>query len=121
MLDQNSNKIKSIPDKRYFTIGEVGELCDLEAHVLRYWEQEFSSLNPMKRSGNRRYYIREDIMIVRRIQDLLHNQGFTIEGARKQFAKGANNTATGGGYKKEVLNGLLGDLENVLSELETEV
>ena len=92
MLDQKSNKriiankgLPAIPDKLYFSIGEVGQLCDLKAHVLRYWEQEFSQLNPLKRRGNRRYYQRKDVLIIREIRSLLYEQGFTIEGARAKL------------------------------------
>lgn len=75
-----------IPNKRYFTIGEVGSLCDVKSHVLRYWEQEFSQLKPTKRRGNRRYYQRHDIELIRLIRRLLYEQGFTIAGARQQLA-----------------------------------
>ncbi len=75
-----------IPSKRYFTIGEVGQLCDVKSHVLRYWEQEFEPLKPIKRRGNRRYYQRHDIELIRLIRTLLYDQGFTIAGARQQLA-----------------------------------
>jgi DNA-binding transcriptional MerR regulator len=75
-----------IPSKRYFTIGEVGQLCDVKSHVLRYWEQEFQQLKPIKRRGNRRYYQRHDIELIRLIRTLLYEQGFTIAGARQQLA-----------------------------------
>ena len=75
-----------IPNKRYFTIGEVGQLCDVKSHVLRYWEQEFEPLKPIKRRGNRRYYQRHDIELIRLIRSLLYEQGFTIAGARQQLA-----------------------------------
>jgi DNA-binding transcriptional MerR regulator len=75
-----------IPSKRYFTIGEVGQLCDVKSHVLRYWEQEFTQLRPIKRRGNRRYYQRHDIELIRLIRTLLYEQGFTIAGARQQLA-----------------------------------
>jgi DNA-binding transcriptional MerR regulator len=74
-----------IPAKRYFTIGEVAELCALKPHVLRYWEQEFTQLRPMKRRGNRRYYQHHEVLLVRRIRELLYEQGFTISGARKRL------------------------------------
>ncbi len=74
-----------IPVKRYFTIGEVGELCGVKPHVLRYWEQEFTQLRPMKRRGNRRYYQRHEVLMIRRIRDLLYDQGFTISGARNKL------------------------------------
>ena len=82
----NNNQLPPIPGKRYFTIGETSELCGVKAHVLRYWEQEFAEISPVKRRGNRRYYQREDIMIIRRIRSLLHDQGYTIAGARSSFA-----------------------------------
>lgn len=78
-------ELQPIPDKIYFTIGEVGKLCDLKPHVLRYWEQEFTQLSPNKRRGNRRYYQHKDVLLVRRIRNLLYDQGFTIEGARQKL------------------------------------
>ena len=74
-----------IPAKRYFTIGEVGDLCGVKPHVLRYWEQEFTHLRPMKRRGNRRYYQHHEVLMIRRIRDLLYDQGFTISGARNKM------------------------------------
>jgi len=74
-----------IPAKRYFTIGEVGELCGVKPHVLRYWEQEFTQLRPMKRRGNRRYYQHHEVLMIRRIRELLYEQGFTINGARNRL------------------------------------
>jgi len=83
MLDPGSNReLPPIPAKRYFTIGEVSELCDVKPHVLRYWETEFPSLKPVKRRGNRRYYQRHDVLMVRQIRGLLYEQGYTIGGAR---------------------------------------
>ena len=83
MLDPGSNReLPPIPAKRYFTIGEVSELCDVKPHVLRYWETEFPSLTPAKRRGNRRYYQRHDVLMVRQIRGLLYEQGYTIGGAR---------------------------------------
>ncbi len=77
--------LPSIPAKRYFTIGEVSELCGVKPHVLRYWEQEFTQLRPMKRRGNRRYYQHHEVLMIRRIRDLLYDQGFTISGARNKL------------------------------------
>ena len=77
--------LPSIPAKRYFTIGEVGDLCGVKPHVLRYWEQEFTQLLPMKRRGNRRYYQHHEVLMIRRIRDLLYDQGFTISGARNKL------------------------------------
>jgi DNA-binding transcriptional MerR regulator len=79
------NSLPSIPAKRYFTIGEVGDLCRVKPHVLRYWEQEFTQLRPMKRRGNRRYYQHHEVLMIRRIRDLLYDQGFTISGARNKM------------------------------------
>lgn len=78
-------ELPAIPVKRYFTIGEVGELCGVKPHVLRYWEQEFSQLRPMKRRGNRRYYQHHEVLMIRRIRELLYEQGFTISGARNRL------------------------------------
>ena len=79
------NSLPSIPAKRYFTIGEVSDLCGVKPHVLRYWEQEFTQLRPMKRRGNRRYYQHHEVLMIRRIRDLLYDQGFTISGARNKL------------------------------------
>ena len=80
-----SQSLPSIPAKRYFTIGEVAQLCGVKPHVLRYWEQEFTQLRPMKRQGNRRYYQHHEVLMIRRIRDLLYDQGFTIVGARNRL------------------------------------
>ena len=99
--------LPSIPAKRYFTIGEVGELCGVKPHVLRYWEQEFTQLRPIKRRGNRRYYQHHEVLMIRRIRDLLYEQGFTISGARNKMQELAQAQK---GLKKDVLeNGLLDD------------
>mgnify|MGYP006334563259 FL=1 len=79
------SELPPIPAKRYFTIGEVSELCGVKAHVLRYWEQEFTQLKPVKRSGNRRYYQHHEVLLIRRIRELLYGQGFTISGARNRL------------------------------------
>lgn len=81
----NNDELPVIPGKRYFTIGEVSELCAVKPHVLRYWEQEFPQLNPVKRRGNRRYYQRQDVLTIRQIRALLYDQGFTIGGARQKM------------------------------------
>jgi len=81
----NNNELPVIPGKRYFTIGEVAELCDVKPHVLRYWEQEFPQLKPVKRRGNRRYYQRHDVLLIRQIRALLYDEGFTIGGARQRL------------------------------------
>ena len=80
-----------IPAKRYFTIGEVSELCAVKPHVLRYWEQEFTQLRPMKRRGNRRYYQHHEVLLVRRIRELLYEHGFTISGARNRLIEASQN------------------------------
>jgi DNA-binding transcriptional MerR regulator len=85
MIDFMESSLPSIPAKRYFTIGEVSELCGVKPHVLRYWEQEFTLLRPMKRRGNRRYYQHHEVLMIRRIRDLLYDQGFTISGARNKL------------------------------------
>ena len=86
MLDPSqTNELPPIPGKRYFTIGEVSLLCEVKPHVLRYWEQEFPQLKPVKRRGNRRYYQRQDVIIIRQIRSLLYDQGFTIGGARQRL------------------------------------
>jgi DNA-binding transcriptional MerR regulator len=82
--------LPAIPPKRYFTIGEVAELCGVKPHVLRYWEQEFTQLSPVKRRGNRRYYQHHEVLMVRRIRDLLYEQGFTIHGARNRLQEWVN-------------------------------
>ncbi|MCO5105452.1 MAG: MerR family transcriptional regulator [Burkholderiaceae bacterium] len=92
---QNKSEQKAplppIPAKRYFTIGEVSELCGVKPHVLRYWEQEFTQLRPMKRRGNRRYYQHHEVLLVRRIRELLYEQGFTISGARNRLGESSQN------------------------------
>jgi DNA-binding transcriptional MerR regulator len=86
MLEPSNNaQLPEIPSKRYFTIGEVSDLCDVKPHVLRYWEQEFPQLKPVKRRGNRRYYQRTDVLVIRTIRSLLYEQGYTIGGARLQL------------------------------------
>ena len=84
-----------IPAKRYFTIGEVSELCGVKPHVLRYWEQEFTQLKPMKRRGNRRYYQHHEVLLVRRIRELLYEEGFTINGARNRLEEGSRTRGNG--------------------------
>ncbi|SRR5690606_36072019 len=82
----NNDELPPIPGKRYFTIGEVSDLCGVKPHVLRYWEQEFPQLKPVKRRGNRRYYQRHDVLVIRQIRSLLYDQGFTIGGARQRLS-----------------------------------
>lgn len=92
------SELPPIPAKRYFTIGEVSELCAVKAHVLRYWEQEFTQLRPVKRRGNRRYYQHHEVLLIRRIRELLYEEGFTISGARQRLEHDADTvteSATG--------------------------
>lgn len=114
-LVTNGKHNESIPGKRYFTIGEVSELCDVKSHVLRYWEQEFPSLSPVKRRGNRRYYQRHDVLLIRQIRSLLYEQGYTIEGARKKLSgKDATNDNN---LSSQLVHQLVSELEDVLSVL----
>ncbi len=96
--------LPAIPAKRYFTIGEVSELCGVKPHVLRYWEQEFTQLKPVKRRGNRRYYQHHEVLLIRRIRELLYEQGFTISGARNKLdSRGVDAMAAGAGDAEGVL------------------
>jgi DNA-binding transcriptional MerR regulator len=108
--------LPSIPAKRYFTIGEVSELCGVKPHVLRYWEQEFTQLKPVKRRGNRRYYQHHEVLLVRRIRSLLYEQGFTISGARNQLSalRGETDTTGEGATMTEIRH----ELEALLTWLE---
>ncbi len=108
----NNNVLPPIPGKRYFTIGEVSDLCAVKPHVLRYWEQEFPQLKPVKRRGNRRYYQHHDVVMVREIRSLLYEQGFTIGGARQRMAGTKLKTPVGQG--KEVIRQLRSELEDLL-------
>ncbi|MBS0575828.1 MAG: MerR family transcriptional regulator [Proteobacteria bacterium] len=113
MLDPGSNReLPSIPAKRYFTIGEVSDLCDVKQHVLRYWETEFPSLKPVKRRGNRRYYQRHDVLMVRQIRGLLYENGYTIGGARQRLegetAREENNLSS------QIVKQVRQELEDIL-------
>ena len=116
MLDPGSNReLPPIPAKRYFTIGEVSELCAVKPHVLRYWEQEFPQLEPVKRRGNRRYYQRHDVIMIRQIRSLLHEQGFTIMGARQQLeGESAQDDVS---RSQQMVKQLRGELEDILAIL----
>ncbi|MEI6302174.1 MAG: MerR family transcriptional regulator [Betaproteobacteria bacterium] len=98
-----SSSLPPIPAKRYFTIGEVSELCGVKPHVLRYWEQEFTQLKPVKRRGNRRYYQHHEVLLIRRIRELLYEQGFTISGARNRLDNhlGPNGAAASSAQKAD--------------------
>ena len=104
-----------IPAKRYYTIGEVGDLCGVKPHVLRYWEQEFTQLRPMKRRGNRRYYQHHEVLMIRRIRDLLYDQGFTISGARNKMQEILQTERDKKRHGEVMLDGVevleLGDME----------
>jgi DNA-binding transcriptional MerR regulator len=112
----NNNELPAIPGKRYFTIGEVSELCAVKPHVLRYWEQEFPQLKPVKRRGNRRYYQRGDVLTIRQIRGLLYDQGYTIGGARQRMT----DEGSEGGLTVElqaVIKETIEELEDVLKVL----
>ena len=106
----NNNELPAIPGKRYFTIGEVSDLCGVKPHVLRYWEQEFPQLKPVKRRGNRRYYQRQDVVMIRQIRSLLYEQGYTIGGARLQLTETDKEI---GKLSKEAVRSLLMELEEI--------
>ncbi|MBN2689499.1 MAG: MerR family transcriptional regulator [Gammaproteobacteria bacterium] len=123
MLDRKlktTNKVnlqlQPIPDKLYFSIGETGELCALKPHVLRYWEQEFVELKPIKKRGNRRYYQRKDLLLIRQIRSLLYEQGFTIEGAKAQLQKESNGASISN-KNQEVLKFVAAKLEEIVKDL----
>lgn len=110
-----NNELPDIPAKRYFTIGEVSELCAVKPHVLRYWEQEFTELNPVKRRGNRRYYQRHDVLMIRQIRSLLYEQGYTIGGARVHLASdGHKEDST---RAKQLIQQMVVELEDILELL----
>jgi len=112
----NNNELPPIPGKRYFTIGEVSELCDVKPHVLRYWEQEFPQLKPVKRRGNRRYYQRHDVIMIRQIRGLLYEQGFTIGGARQRLEQETVPEQLAA-VEPHVLHALCEELEEILAIL----
>ena len=111
----HNNELPPIPGKRYFTIGEVSDLCSVKPHVLRYWEQEFTQLKPVKRRGNRRYYQRDDVVMIRQIRSLLYEQGYTIGGARLQLTE----TKEEGKLDREVIRSMLMELEEIKVILDT--
>ncbi|MFL0802276.1 MAG: MerR family transcriptional regulator [Agarilytica sp.] len=122
MLEPSHNdELPAIPGKRYFTIGEVSDLCAVKPHVLRYWEQEFPQLKPVKRRGNRRYYQRLDVVTIRQIRSLLYDQGFTIGGARQQMSgePTATTTKAEGDEYRVLVQKMITDLEEVLAVLKT--
>jgi DNA-binding transcriptional MerR regulator len=111
----NNDELPPIPGKRYFTIGEVSELCAVKPHVLRYWEQEFPQLKPVKRRGNRRYYQRQDVLIIRQIRSLLYDEGFTIGGARQRLT--GDEAKTDVSQSQQIIKQLRIELEQVLKIL----
>lgn len=111
----NNDELPPIPGKRYFTIGEVSELCAVKPHVLRYWEQEFPQLKPVKRRGNRRYYQRQDVLIIRQIRSLLYNEGFTIGGARQRLT--GEEAKTDLSQSQQIVRQLRIELEEILKLL----
>ncbi|PID43086.1 MAG: MerR family transcriptional regulator [Proteobacteria bacterium] len=116
MLEPSHNdELPPIPGKRYFTIGEVSDLCSVKAHVLRYWEQEFPQLAPVKRRGNRRYYQQQDVLTIRQIRSLLYEQGYTIGGA-KQKLNGSEAKDDSSQYK-QLIRQMIAELEQVLEVL----
>ncbi len=118
MLDPGGNlQLPEIPGKRYFTIGEVSDLCGVKPHVLRYWEQEFPQLKPVKRRGNRRYYQRHDVILIRQIRELLYIDGFTISGARNKLS--ADHAIDGEMDRAQIVKSLIKELESLLDLLES--
>ena len=114
MLDPSSHSsdLPASPGKRYFTIGEVSELCGVKPHVLRYWEQEFPQLKPLKRRGNRRYYQRQDVILIRQIRSLLYEHGFTIGGARQRLS--GEEARVDVNQSQQIIRQLRTELEDVL-------
>lgn len=113
---KNNDELPPIPPKRYFTIGEVGELCAVKPHVLRYWEAEFPQLKPVKRRGNRRYYQRQDVILIRQIKSLLYEQGYTIGGARQKMTDSPDEVAVSKVSSGEIKT-LIRELEEVIKSL----
>ena len=113
----NNSELPTIPGKRYFTIGEVSELCAVKPHVLRYWEQEFPQLKPVKRRGNRRYYQRPDVILIRQIRSLLYEDGFTIGGARQQLS--GDEIKSDSSLSKQIIKQMREELKDVLALLKS--
>jgi len=118
MLDPDHNaELPPIPGKRYFTIGEVSGLCAVKPHVLRYWEQEFPQLKHVKRRGNRRYYQRQDVLMIRQIRSLLYDQGFTIGGARQRLS--GEDQKEDSTQSRQIIHQMIAELEEVLEVLKS--
>ena len=111
----NNSELPTIPGKRYFTIGEVSDLCAVKPHVFRYWEQEYSQLKPLKRRGNRRYYQRQDVILIRQIRGLLYEQGFTIGGARQRLT--SDDAKDDSNQSQQIIKQLRMELDEVLDIL----
>ena len=113
-MNREDSQLPAIPSKRYFTISEASNLCNVEAHVLRYWEQEFSQLSPIKRRGNRRYYQRHDVMLIRHIKELLYENGYTIKGAKQKLSDEASDQET----KSSSISAIRSELESIIDLLD---
>jgi len=113
-MNREDSQLPTIPSKRYFTISEASNLCNVEAHVLRYWEQEFSQLSPIKRRGNRRYYQRHDVMLIRHIKELLYDNGYTIKGAKQKLSDEASDQET----KSSSISTIRSELESIIDLLD---
>ena len=113
-MSREDSQLPTIPSKRYFTISEASNLCNVEAHVLRYWEQEFSQLSPIKRRGNRRYYQRHDVMLIRHIKELLYDNGYTIKGAKQKLSDEASDQET----KSNSISAIRSELESIIDLLD---
>ena len=113
-MNREDSQLPTIPSKRYFTISEASNLCNVEAHVLRYWEQEFSQLSPIKRRGNRRYYQRHDVMLIRHIKELLYDNGYTIKGAKQKLSVEASDQET----NSSSISAIRSELESIIDLLD---
>ena len=113
-MNIEDSQLPIIPPKRYFTISEASNLCNVEAHVLRYWEQEFSQLSPIKRRGNRRYYQRHDVMLIRHIKELLYDNSYTIKGAKQKLSDEASDQET----KSSSISAIRSELESIIDLLD---
>ncbi len=111
---QNNPQLPSIPTKRYFTISEASDLCKVEDHVMRYWEQEFTQLKPIKRRGNRRYYQRHDVLLIRQVKELLYASGYTIKGAKQKLTHEESEKVS----KQSTLSDVRSDLEAIIDILD---
>ncbi len=113
-MNREDSQLPTIPSKRYFTISEASNLCNVEAHVLRYWEQEFSQLSPIKRRGNRRYYQRHDVMLIRHIKELLYDNGYTIKGAKQKLSDEVSDQES----KSNSISAIRLELESIIDLLD---